>query len=93
MPPVDADYVLGLARDIGMFETRWTDVAAWMQSSGATLTPWESEAVIAVSRAYTSAVHEFDGKDAKAPWQAVEIDRAAVDQQVRNALRGRNRNG
>ena len=93
MPPIDAEYVAYLARDIGMHETKWTDVAAWMQVTGATLTAWESEAIIAISRAYTAAVHEFSGKDAQAPWQAAQIDRAAVDQQVRNALRGRKRNG
>ena len=74
-----------------MYETRWPDIDAWMHASQTAVDPWSAGAIRAVSLSYTGAIRRYDGSKDSAPWQALQVDREAVDKSVRAAFRGRNK--
>jgi hypothetical protein len=84
-----ADYIAEIAIDIGLSEITWASIAAWCSVKRVELTPWESAAVMAMARSYSSAVNEYNNKTASAPYSSGTIDRAKVDADVRSALRRR----
>lgn len=53
------------------------------------MTPWESNAVMEISRTYEAAMSEYRDKTAAAPYATVKIDRDKVAADVRQALRRR----
>lgn len=65
------------------------ELQAWQRGRAIVLTPWEFDAVRAMSSAYVTQLHEAEDKDCPAPFGAnpSEIDRDAVARKVRNALR------
>lgn len=77
--------------EIGLGVTDWTEIHAWASTTGTPLSPWEANALRNINAAYMSALHEYEGKDVPPPWHDGEIDRAKVEQSVRQALRGRSR--
>jgi hypothetical protein len=80
-----------MARECGMHETRWQDIDAWMRVTGMSVNPWLACAIRSISQAYTRSISKYDTSKDAAPWQAIEIDREAVDKSVRSAFRGRNK--
>ena len=84
-----AEYVLDIALDIGISGTTWRDVQAWCDVKRTQLTPWESNAVMEISRTYEAAMNEYRDKTAAAPYAPVKIDRDKVAADVRQALRRR----
>lgn len=90
LPPINgAEYVLEIALDIGLSGTTWRDVQAWCDVKRTQLTPWESNAVMEMSRTYAASMNEYRDKMAGAPYVPGTIDRDKVAADVRQALRRR----
>jgi len=75
--------------ECGLDGLTWADLEAWASLTGTPLSSWESQALMAISRAYTSAVHEYSNNEIPAPYQPLEFDRVKVANKVRDALRKR----
>ena len=86
MPTVKwGGHLIEIAHEIGIHEAKWQDIAAWMQATGARLTPWESEAVKLISAAYSAGVQAYAGKNEPAPYES----RQASEDSIRSAIRKR----
>jgi len=72
-----------------MYETTWRDVAAWSGVMKTELTPWEVEAVISMSAAYTSGVMAYNDNNSPSPWVDTEtLNRDAIAREARRAFGG-----
>ncbi len=74
---------------VGLYEQPWSELAGFIQAHGLELEAWEITAIRQIANAYTAAVAEYRGKEAAAPYTAGQIDREAVANDVRKALRGK----
>ena len=83
------EYVAEIALDVGICGMTWADVNAWCQVKQVELTPWESHAIMEMSRAYVAAVNEYRDKPVPPPYTAGEVNREKVAADVRQALRRR----
>lgn len=72
-----------------MHELAWPDLKAWSDLTGTPLTSWESQAMMSISKSYTSAIIEYGNTDLPAPYQPLDFDRVKVADKVRGALRKR----
>lgn len=76
-----------MACELGLYEQTWQDLAAWLESTGTTLLPWEARAVIETCAEYTAGVFAYNGKEAPSPWVDPDrLDRSAIADQVRRSL-------
>lgn len=88
-PPVKLRYIADMALQVGMYETTWRDLCAWVSLMNITLRPWESSAIISMASAYTMGVMTYNDKNAPAPWIDTEkLNRDSIAQAVRKALGG-----
>lgn len=98
MPGVDgAEYLLGYLFEIGPTVAAGMsagpitheELRAWMHNIGVELRPWEVRILRRLSCDYLAESHRAEKADCAAPWRPVEvvIDRAAVADRMRNAIR------
>jgi hypothetical protein len=80
-------YLVQMAEEIGIYDATWQEVAGWQQATNTPLSAWEAGAVRRISGAYSSAVREYQDKDAPPPWHDGKVDVEIVTQQARNAFR------
>jgi hypothetical protein len=78
-----------MARAVGLYQQPWAELNAFIQAHGLELEAWEITAIREISDAYTDAVHEYLDCEKPAPYFDGVIDRAAVEQDVKRALRGK----
>ena len=101
MPPVPEEAVYLLAHLFeagpvaagvaGSIALPWSEIDAWQRRTGVPLAPWEAQAIRRLSREYAATLHAATDRLMPPPWagQAMTADRRkAVDQQLRNLLRG-----
>lgn len=83
MPEIDShEYILELFYQSGMIlngahgavPITWTELRNYSEQSGVDLTPWESEIVMRLSRAYCSAYHDGQKPEALPPWMPEDTD-------------------
>lgn len=84
-----AEYLIQMLFECGLDDLTWQDLEAWADLTGTPLNSWESQAIMAVSRAYMSAIREYSDNETPAPYQSLEFDRNKVADKVRGALRKR----
>lgn len=90
MPPIEGgEYIAEMALDIGIHDMSWHSVHAWCAVKQTALTPWESNAIMEMSRTYVAAVNEYRDKPVPPPYTAGEVNREKVAADVRQALRRR----
>jgi hypothetical protein len=87
MPPCSAAHIVESCHEIGFQSVTWQEIGAWSSLVGVSLNRWESNAIYRTIKTYLSAIHEYDGKDVPSP-AIVEVDKDAVADQVRAAMRG-----
>ena len=75
--------------ECGLADLGWRELEAWQSLTGTPINSWEAQAMIATSKAYSSAVAEFTDNNERAPYQPLDFDRDKVADQVRGALRKR----
>lgn len=92
LPPIKgAEYLIDMLFECGFSELKWSELAAWSEMTGTPLSSWESQALMAISKAYTFAISEYNGKEEPAPYQPLDFDRDRVASSVRDALRKKRR--
>ncbi|MNY58046.1 hypothetical protein D3C86_1943370 [compost metagenome] len=90
LPPIKgSEYVAEIAFDIGLSEMTWQGIHAWCAVKQVALTPWESNAVMEMARAYAAAVNEYRDKIAAPPYMPGVVNRDKIAADVRQALRRR----
>jgi hypothetical protein len=90
MPPISGvEYVAEIALDVGLGEMTWQSVHAWCVVKQASLTPWESNAVMEMARAYAASFNEHRDKIAAPPYMPGVVNREKIAADVRQALRRR----
>ena len=82
-------YILDMLTECGWHELSWQEVKAWVDATATPATSWDVRAMITASREYASGLIEYRDKQMPPPYFDGVIDRAAVEQQVKQALRGR----
>jgi hypothetical protein len=87
LPPAPG-YLLELQREAGFYGLTWERLKSWQGLTSTNLNPWEANAMMRASQAYTQAFHEFEGKEGDPPWG--EIDPLAMAKMIKSTLRGRN---
>jgi len=75
--------------EVGIYELGWQEIKAWSDLTGSIPTPWESTSMITLSKIYTKAINDHDGKDTASPWHDGIVDREAIDKSIRATLRGK----
>jgi len=75
--------------ECGLSDLGWRELDAWQALTGTPINSWEAQAMMATSKAYSSAVSEYTDSSDRAPYQPIDFDRDKVADQVRGALRKR----
>ena len=86
-PKCSAFYIVELVHEVGLSSSSWSEINAWVSAAGVRVNRWELNAIYRTIKTYQSAVLEYDNTDKPSP-AAVDIDRDAVADQVRAAMRG-----
>lgn len=98
MPDIDgAEYLVDYWQDLGMAQSEGgvptplsaTEIAAWQQSTGNELQPWEFHILREMSRAYLRQLHESEKPECPPPYgdPTALIDRETVGKKVASAFK------
>ncbi len=91
MPPIDgADYLLGylfeigptIAAGMGAGPITHGELRAWMDNVGVELQPWEVRFLRRLSHEYLAESHKAEKRDARAPWNAADVEPVITDAQA-----------
>ncbi len=95
MPPVEVTYLLEIFFDIGPTMAAGMgagpitheEIRAWQSNTGVELQPWQVRTLRRMSFDYLSEAYRAEKADCPAPWERVEVDYAAVSNNMMNAIR------
>lgn len=87
------DYLVDLIAQIGPHDISWTDLKAWQDITGMTLSKWEADSIRRLSILFTNKFQEYNDKNITSPYRDVDaptVDQKTIQSMLRNDQRFKN---